>query len=62
MIDSTEGLMNAPADRTTLLRTSEQLQDICENLGLCLVATCGTLGINKSLRKSVVVAADGYGW
>ena len=62
MIDSIEGLTNAPADRTTLLRTNQELQGIAHNLGLCLVAASHSIGIYKSLRRGAVVDADGYEW
>lgn len=59
MLDSTEAVANAGEDRTTLRRTSEQIQAIAENLGLCLVATCRKGSIYKSLQKGVVIDADG---
>jgi replicative DNA helicase len=62
MLDSIETLANARGERTALLRTSEALQEICENLGLCFVATSRTASIYKSLRKGAVIDADGYEW
>jgi replicative DNA helicase len=62
MVDSIEGLTNAPADRTTLLRTTEELQRIAHNLGLCLVAASHSIDIYKSLHRGAVIDADGYEW
>lgn len=62
MIDSIEALTNVLADRTTLLRICEELQDICKNLGLCLVATCRSVGVYKSLGIADAIDADCYEW
>ena len=61
MVDSFEAVANAPGDRTTLLRASEQLRAVAETLGLCLVAASHSMGIDKSFRKGSVIEADGYG-
>jgi len=62
MVDSVESLANASGDRAPLLRASEQLQAVAENLGLCLVAASHSMGIYKSVRQGAVIDADGYEW
>jgi hypothetical protein len=58
MADSIEAVANAPGERTTLLRASEQLQAVAETLGLCLVAVSHSMSIYRSLRKGSVPEAD----
>lgn len=62
MVDSIEGIANARGDRTAVLRTSETLQELCEDLGFCVVATSRTASIYKSLRRGAIIDSDGYDW
>ena len=59
MTDSIEFLSKS-TERSALLRTSEQLQAITENLGLCLVATSRTGSIYELMQKGTVIDSDGY--
>ena len=62
MIDSLESCAGTDANRSALLRTSEELQAITESFGLCLMATSRSHSIYKSLRRGAVINADGYEW
>ena len=62
MVDSIESFAECPAGQRTLLRTSQGLQEVCEDLRFCVVAAARTATIYKSLRKGAVIDADGYEW
>lgn len=62
MVDSIEAVANACGDRKALLGRIVQLQAIAENLGLCLVATSRSAGIDGSLEKGATFDSDGYEW